>query len=78
MRGAPYLGQLLETVTTDPFLFDECIATLRAYSLLNRNPRTQALSMHRLVQAVLRDSMKTEEATLWKQRVVLALNQACF
>ncbi|MBA2396948.1 MAG: tetratricopeptide repeat protein, partial [Ktedonobacteraceae bacterium] len=49
---------------------------LRAYSLLSRDPHTQMFSVHRLVQAVLRDGMDADAEKQWKQRVVMAVNEA--
>src|SRR5713101_5117270 len=76
-QGAPDLGPLLEPTVADPFLFGQAIEALRAYSLLNRDPRTQTLSVHRLVQTVLRDNMDVEVQQQWKQRAVLAANASC-
>jgi len=76
MQGAEYLGPSLEPTAIDPLLLDQAIEALGAYSLLKRDRRTRLLSMHRLVQAVLRDGMSAEVAHHWKQRAVLAVNAA--
>jgi tetratricopeptide (TPR) repeat protein len=75
-QGVEHLGPLLEPVAADAFLLAQAVEALRAYSLVSRNPRTRTLSMHRLVQAVLRDSLPDEAGQQWKQRVVLAVNKA--
>ncbi len=75
-QGAEHLGPSLEPTATDPLLLDQAIEALGAYSLLKRDRRTRLLSMHRLVQAVLRDGMSAEVAHHWKQRAVLAVNAA--
>jgi tetratricopeptide (TPR) repeat protein len=72
-QGASYLGPLLEHASADPFLFNQAIEALRAYSLLSRDPRTQTLAVHRLVQAVLKDQMDEQSRKLWAERAVLAV-----
>ena len=54
----------------------EAIAALRRYSLVKRNSQEKTLSMHRLVQAVIIDTLSPELRTQWRERVVLALNAA--
>ncbi len=76
-NGAPHLGPQLAPVAADPYLLNEAIQALGAYSLLSRDSRTHLLSVHRLVKAVLRESMTTEAEKVWKQRVVLAVNAGC-
>src|SRR5260370_20065606 len=56
-QGASHLGPALEPVASDPYELNQAIEVLRAYSLIQRDPSTGALSIHRLVQAVLRDAM---------------------
>jgi hypothetical protein len=56
--GAPYLGPILQAITTDRFKLDAAIGELRTYSLLDREPNTRLLIVHRLVQAVLKDSLE--------------------
>ena len=58
----------------DTFVLDEAISVLRAYSLIRRDPAEQTLSVHRLVQAVLKDAMPDEEQKLWATLAVLAVN----
>ncbi len=48
-------------VCTDSFQFNQAIEVARAYSLLHRDPRTKALSMHRLVQAMIKASLSRKE-----------------
>ncbi|MGZ3646343.1 MAG: DUF2225 domain-containing protein [Ktedonobacteraceae bacterium] len=74
--GAEHLGPSLQSVAGDPFTLNQAIAALNAYSLIRRNMTDKTVSMHRLVQAVLRDSMSDEAEQQWKQRVILAVNAA--
>ena len=74
VQGSTMLGPMLEPVVTDAFLLSQTIEAVRAYSLMRRNPREKTISIHRLVQAVLQDSMKKAERGLWAERAILAIN----
>ncbi len=75
-EGAGQLGEQLGTTAADTFNLNEVIRIACAYSLLNRNSREHTLSTHRLVQAVLRDSMDAPTAQQWVERAVRAVNAA--
>jgi len=72
--GAAYLGPELEWVARDPLGLDEAIGDLSRFSLVYRHPETQTLSVHRLVQAVLKDEMNQQTQHAWAQRIVQAVN----
>ncbi len=74
VAGAAYLGPELASLATDPCQLDQAIAVLRSLSLVQRQPETRTLSMHRLLQAVLRERMSEPEQAEWLRRVVAALN----
>ena len=74
--GAEHLGSRLQPVAADPFAFNKAIAALNAYSLLHRDPEEKTLSVHRLVQAVLKDTMDEAIQHEWIERAVLALDAA--
>jgi tetratricopeptide (TPR) repeat protein len=74
-QGAPHLGPWLSPIKEDPLLFDEIIAVLGAYSLIRREPKSKTLSIHRLVQVVLRDAMGKKTAQQWANHAVQAVNQ---
>ncbi len=76
MAGAASLGPELEALASDPAHFDQAIASLRSLSLMQRHPETHTLSLHRLVQAVLREQMSDQERSEWLRRVSAALNAA--
>jgi tetratricopeptide (TPR) repeat protein/transcriptional regulator with XRE-family HTH domain len=76
VQGAPELGPILEAVAIDPFMFDEAILQLRKFSLIRRDPQARILSLHRLVQAVLKDQMDAQTERLWAERAVRATNRA--
>lgn len=57
--GASYLGPVLAPVAVNGLLRNQAIEAGRAYSLVRRDPSEQMLSIHRLVQAVLRERQET-------------------
>jgi len=59
-QGARYLEPALSAVVVDPLQFNAALRHLLAYSLLQRNPESRTLSIHRLVQIVLRQSMDVQ------------------
>lgn len=60
-RGGAALEEPLATVAAQPSLLDEAIRDLRRYSLIQRSPATNSLSLHRLVQVSLLHMMTREE-----------------
>ncbi len=76
VNGATELGPVLQPVAADPIALDATIVTLRRSSLVHRNSGTNLLSVDRLVQAVLRDSMDEETQRMWVERTVRAINRA--
>jgi tetratricopeptide (TPR) repeat protein len=73
-QGAEYLGSLLGPVAADAFLLNQTIEVLRTSSLIQRDPGSKTLSIHRLVQAVLRDMMPIDLQRQWAERTVHAVN----
>jgi len=67
------LGPDLGALAEDPVAMDDALETLSRYSFVRRNAAAQALSMHRLVQTVLRDAMGEEQARQWAERAVKIL-----
>ena len=65
------LGFLLPTVARDPLALNKAIAALGAYSLIRRDVTNKTLSVHRLVQAVLKDTMDASMYQVWAHRVVM-------
>ena len=53
---------------------DEVVAILRAYSLIQRNAAEKTLSVHRLVQAVLKDTLSVRTRRRWQAQIVQAIN----
>ncbi len=75
-QGASQLGSQLSELGTDADGLDQAVETLRAYSLVWRDAVQGTLSVHRLVQAVLKDQMTQEEQCQWAERMVKAVNVA--
>lgn len=67
------LGPQLHALADDPFLLDRAIKELRRYSLIQRDPETHLLSLHRIVQATLQERMEEAERKRWVTRLVDAL-----
>jgi TIR domain/NB-ARC domain len=76
MQGAEHLGPVLGPVAADAFLLGQAIEALRAYSLINRDPGLQTLSVHRLVQAVVRDTLDAADSQHWVERAIRAVHAA--
>ncbi len=72
--GAAELGPILGEAASDPLQVDAIIELLRRYSLIRRSPKTKFLSVHRLVQAVLRDGMDGDTQRLWAEQTIRAVN----
>jgi hypothetical protein len=75
-QGAAHLGPVLGPVAADAFLLGQAIEALRAYSLVGRDPSLQTLSVHRLVQAVVRDTLDAAGRQLWVERSIRSVYAA--
>src|SRR5450755_735015 len=75
-EGAEHLGPNLAPVGADTYLLHQAVEALRAYSLLSRDPQTHTLSVHRLVQAVLKDQMNEKTQQQWAERAVSTIDAA--
>jgi tetratricopeptide (TPR) repeat protein/DNA-binding XRE family transcriptional regulator len=75
LAGAAYLGSELAALAADPFQFDQTIAFLGNLSLVQRQPETRTLSLHRLVQVVLKEHMPEAIRRLWVRRMLRTLSQ---
>src|SRR5450755_2312527 len=75
-EGAAHLGSNLAPVGADSYLLHQAVEALRAYSLLSRDPHAHMLSVHRLVQATLKDQMEEQDRQQWAERTIQAVNAA--
>ncbi len=74
-EGAPHLGSVLQPVAADRSKLNTAIAELLKYSLIRRDATTHTLTIHRLVQAVIKDEMDEETQRQWAERAVRATRQ---
>lgn len=74
--GAGELGPILNTIISDPVELDQIIELLLCYSLIQRDATGKSLSIHRLVQVILKDSMDWDTQRLWAGRAIRAVNCA--
>ncbi len=72
----PILSVALVNIESDPVALDELLEPLTQYSLIRRNSTSRTYSIHRMVQAVLKDGMDTDTRRLWIERAVRAVNRA--
>ncbi|HJT57797.1 MAG TPA: FxSxx-COOH system tetratricopeptide repeat protein [Ktedonobacteraceae bacterium] len=70
------LSELGPNLANNPHLLDEAIGTLRKFSLVQLNPDGTALSMHRLVQVVLKENMHKKRRRQWAEKTVRVVNRA--
>lgn len=69
-QGAHHLEQPLAGVVADTLQFNATLRPLLAYALLQCNPETKTLSMHRLVQIVLRQHLDLSSRRYWARQAL--------
>src|SRR6266581_9706779 len=72
-ESAADLGPTLEPVASDISSLNAAIRELLKYSLVHRDSETNTLSIHRLVQEVLKDQIGEVAQRLWAERAVRAV-----
>nr|CBH39267.1 conserved hypothetical protein, containing TPR repeats [uncultured archaeon] len=72
--GAEHLPEPLAATATDKLAMNRAIKALRQYSLIATS--SEGLSVHRLVQAVVRDRLSEDEEKRWTETVVPLLSAA--
>jgi tetratricopeptide (TPR) repeat protein len=75
MERAACWPALLKAAATDPLTFRQMIEELLKYSLVKPLVEEHALSIHRLVQAALINTLKPAVQRRWAARVLLALDE---
>ncbi|HUU46892.1 MAG TPA: FxSxx-COOH system tetratricopeptide repeat protein [Acidobacteriota bacterium] len=73
-EGAERLPEPLATTVKDALAFDDAVAALHRYSLVEKGDG--ALSLHRLVQAVTRDRLLEDEQEKWLGAALMIVNLA--
>lgn len=76
VAGARQLTFHLDRLVSDPFEMDEAIGTLTTFSLVYRDPDQGMLTLHRLVQVVLRAQMDAQKRVLWAERAIQVVEHA--
>jgi tetratricopeptide (TPR) repeat protein len=69
-EGAEQLGPAVQALVADPFQYQEAFRELLAYGLIRRQAQAGTVTMHRLVQAVVREQLGEEEQRQWAERVL--------
>jgi tetratricopeptide (TPR) repeat protein/transcriptional regulator with XRE-family HTH domain len=75
IRGASHLNVELEAMISDPFQLHMTFKDLLTYALLRRNTQTETLSVHHLVQTVLKEQMPEAVQRVWIERLIRLLDQ---
>jgi tetratricopeptide (TPR) repeat protein/transcriptional regulator with XRE-family HTH domain len=73
--GAKHLGPTFEKLAADPFAFRTAIKALLTYSLIQRNAANRTITIHRLVQVVLKERLSGVAQRTWIICVTHALTQ---
>ena len=73
-QGASEFGEILGPVAKDHHLFNKAIGDILKYSLIHRDMNTKTFDIHRLVQAVIQNSLNEETKIPWIEQVIRAMN----
>ncbi len=74
-EGAKELGEASASAAESPLALTDAIGEAARFSLLRRHPEARMLSIHRLVQATLKDEMDENSRRVWAERAVRAVNK---
>ena len=75
-ESATLLGPTFTDLASDPLRYHAVLKELSTYSLIRRNVQDQTLSIHRLVQVVLKASLTEEEQQQRSRHLVETLDRA--
>ncbi|MEK7831763.1 MAG: CHAT domain-containing protein, partial [Acidobacteriota bacterium] len=75
-EGGKELGEALASIADSPMKLTLAIAEAGRFSLLQADPESKTLSLHRLVQEVLKTEMGTEAERMWAERAVRTVGAA--
>ncbi|HET8843136.1 MAG TPA: helix-turn-helix transcriptional regulator, partial [Ktedonobacteraceae bacterium] len=73
LEGASTLGSTFEAMARHPLRFHAALKALLSYSLVQRNPATQTITLHRLVRAVLKAELHEEVRQTLRSRVLITM-----
>lgn len=68
--------EIVQPAAADPVQLDEALADLATLSLVRRDPRSHSLTVHRLVQDVVRSTLAAGDQRDWAERAVSAIARA--
>lgn len=74
VAGATHLDSHLLPLVNNPSVLDAAFRALATYSLVHRKAKT--LTLHRLVQVVIKDGMSQETYRQWTERTIRMVNAA--
>src|SRR5260370_1314698 len=69
-------GPFFQPISADPLALNEALEVLCTFSLTRRHSESKTISMHRLVQAVVKDGLHEQERQHWLTHVIEVLNAA--
>jgi len=69
-----YLSLELQRTAESSIALDTAFAALRTLSFLRRHPTTKTVSIHRLVQTVVKDAMDERTQRQWAERAIQVVN----
>jgi len=69
-------GPFFQPISADPLALNEALEVLCTFSLTRRHSESKTISMHRLVQAVVKDGLHEQELQHWLTHVIEVLNAA--
>jgi hypothetical protein len=69
------LGPVFQALAANPLEFNAALQALLASSLIVRDPTTHTLTVHRLLQAILKEYLPFSVRHQWVARVILTLAQ---
>jgi tetratricopeptide (TPR) repeat protein len=75
IKGNAHLDEELRAALSNPSQFQAIFKDLLAYALLRRNTQAETLSMHRLVQTVLKERLPEEVQRTWVDMLIRMLDQ---
>jgi tetratricopeptide (TPR) repeat protein len=73
--GKEHLPEQLRERVADELKMNKAIEALRHYSLVDIDMDKSSLSVHRLVQAVVRDRLGEDESKVWAEAAVAVVNE---
>jgi tetratricopeptide (TPR) repeat protein/transcriptional regulator with XRE-family HTH domain len=71
-----YIENTLQTAIADEFSLNAILKVLLTYSLIHRNAQNKTFSIHRLVQAVIKDAIEEKVQEQWVEQALIIVNKA--